>query len=151
MSNLLQVPIKKFPHAASLPLPSYATLGSAGLDLLAAIEENLILEPGKRLLVPTGIAIALPRGYEAQIRPRSGLAYKNGITLINSPGTIDSDYRGEIFLPLVNFSDQAFIIERGIRIAQMIITSYAVVEWNLVEDLEISHRNTGGFGSTGLL
>ncbi len=151
MSNLLQVPIKKLPHSETLPLPSYATLDSAGLDLLAAIDAPLLLEAGKRLLVPTGIAIALPRGYEAQIRPRSGLAYKNGITLINAPGTIDADYRGEIFLPLVNFGETNFTIERGMRIAQMIIASYSVVEWNLVEDLETSHRNTGGFGSTGLL
>jgi dUTP pyrophosphatase len=151
MSILLQVPIKKFPHSYSLALPSYATLGSAGLDLLAAVESNIILEPWKRTLIPTGIAIALPRGYEAQIRPRSGLALKNGITLINTPGTIDSDYRGEIFLPLVNFGDTPFTIERGLRIAQMIITSYSVVEWNLVEDLETSDRNSGGFGSTGLL
>ena len=151
MSQLLQVPIKKFPHSASLPLPNYATLDSAGLDLLAAIENNLILPKGKRLLVPTGIAIALPRGYEAQVRPRSGLAYKNGITLINAPGTIDADYRGEIFLPLVNFGEEDFVIERGMRLAQMIIASYSLVEWNLVEDLESSSRNTGGFGSTGLL
>jgi dUTP pyrophosphatase len=151
MSNLLQVPIKKFPHYSSLALPSYATLGSAGLDLLAAVESNIILEPLKRILVPTGIAIALPRGYEAQIRPRSGLAIKNGITLINAPGTIDSDYRGEIFLPLVNFGEKNFIIEKGFRIAQMIITSYSIVAWNLVEDLETSDRNSGGFGSTGLL
>ena len=150
MSNLLQVQITKLKHYLDLPLPSYATLHSAGMDLLAAINETQILKPLQRLLIPTGIAIALPIGYEGQIRSRSGLAYKNGIIVINSPGTIDPDYRGEIFVPLINLSDQDFTIERGMRIAQIIIGQFSPVSWDVMESLEASDRGNGGFGSTGI-
>ncbi len=150
MSNLLQVKIKRLQHSDGLPLPSYATLHSAGMDLLAAIDEKKILKYMERLLIPTGIAIALPIGYEAQIRSRSGLASKNGVVVINAPGTIDSDYRGEIFVPLINFDKQDFIIERGMRIAQMVISAFTNVSWNIVDILDETERNSGGFGSTGV-
>jgi dUTP pyrophosphatase len=150
MSKLLQVKIKKLQHADGLPLPSYATLHSAGMDLLAAINENKILKYMERILIPTGIAIALPIGYEAQIRSRSGLAAKNGVVVINAPGTIDSDYRGEVFVPLINFDKQEFIIERGMRIAQMVIGAFSNISWNLVDVLDETERNDGGFGSTGV-
>ena len=135
-----------------LPIPKYESEGAAGLDLLAAIEENksIIVLPGRAEMVPTGIAIALPSGFEAQIRPRSGLAAKNGITILNSPGTIDSDYRGEISAMLINHSKVNFKIERGIRIAQMVIAP--VVQFNLIktEILDETKRGVGGFGSTGI-
>ncbi len=150
MSNLLQVKIKRLQHSDGLPLPSYATLHSAGMDLLAAIDEKKILKYMERLLIPTGIAIALPIGYEAQIRSRSGLASKNGVVVINAPGTIDSDYRGEIFVPLINFDEQDFVIERGMRIAQMVISAFTNVSWNIVDILDETERNSGGFGSTGV-
>lgn len=150
MTHSLQVKIKKFPHAEGLPLPSYATLHSAGMDLLAAIPEKKFLKPMERFLVPTGIAIALPMGYEAQIRSRSGLAAKNGVTVLNSPGTIDPDYRGEVFVPLINLSDQDFTIERGMRVAQMIVAQFSTVNWNLFDELDETERNAGGFGSTGV-
>jgi dUTP pyrophosphatase len=150
MSKLLQVKIKKLQHADGLTLPSYATLHSAGMDLLAAINENKVLKYMERILIPTGIAIALPIGYEAQIRSRSGLAAKNGVVVINAPGTIDSDYRGEVFVPLINFDKQEFIIERGMRIAQMVIGAFSNISWNLVDVLDETERNDGGFGSTGV-
>ena len=150
MSNLLQVKIKKIIHADDLPLPSYATLYSAGMDLLAAIYDKKILKPMERFLIPTGISIALPVGYEAQIRSRSGLAAKNGIIVINAPGTIDADYRGEIFVPLINLGNEEFVIERGMRIAQMIISKFSNVCWDIVENLDNTDRNEGGFGSTGV-
>lgn len=135
-----------------LPIPKYETEGAAGLDLLAAIGEDksIIILPGRAEMVPTGIAIALPKGFEAQIRPRSGLAAKNGITILNSPGTIDSDYRGEISAMLINHSKVNFEIERGMRIAQMIIAP--VVQFNLIktETLDETKRGAGGFGSTGI-
>jgi dUTP pyrophosphatase len=150
MSNLLQIKVKKLPHSEGLPLPSYGTLHSAGVDLLAAVSENIILKPMERFLIPTGIAISLPIGYEAQVRSRSGLASKNGVIVINSPGTIDPDYRGEIFVSIINLGDKSFIVERGMRIAQMIISQFSQVSWNIVEDLDETDRSTGGFGSTGL-
>ena len=135
-----------------LPIPKYESEGAAGLDLLAAIREDksIIILPGRAEMVPTGIAIALPKGFEAQIRPRSGLAAKNGITILNSPGTIDSDYRGEISAMLINHSKVNFEIERGMRIAQMIIAP--VVQFNLIktETLDETKRGAGGFGSTGI-
>ena len=143
------VQVKKLPHAADLPLPQYATEHSAGMDLLAAIEKDVVIAPGERILVPTGLSIALPDGYEAQIRPRSGLALKNGISLVNTPGTIDADYRGEIGIILINHSKETFTVTRGMRIAQMVIAAYARAEWSVVEDLETSARGEGGFGSTG--
>lgn len=145
----LQVNIKTLPHGEDLPLPSYATINSAGMDLLAAIDNPKTLKPMERYLVPTGIAIALPEGFEAQIRSRSGLAYKNGVVVINSPGTIDPDYRGEIFVALINLSQEEFIIEKGIRIAQMIICNFSQVNWNIVKELNETIRGNGGFGSTG--
>jgi dUTP pyrophosphatase len=133
-----------------LDLPSYATNQSAGMDLLAAITEDLILSPGARKLIPTGIAISLPVGYEAQIRPRSGLALKNGINLMNTPGTIDADYRGEVGVILVNLGQEDFTVTRGMRIAQMVIAQYTIVTMKEVANLQETERGTGGFGSTGI-
>ena len=145
----VQVKIKALPHLDGLPLPSYGTMDSAGMDLLAAISETKILKPMERYLCPTGIAIALPEGFEGQIRSRSGLAYKNGIVVLNSPGTIDADYRGEVFIALINLNQEEFIIERGMRIAQIIISQFSQVNWNLVDELNDTSRGLGGFGSTG--
>lgn len=143
------VSITRLPHGADLALPSYATEHSAGLDLLAAIKEPLTIETGERVLIPTGLAIALPDGYEAQIRPRSGLALKNGISLVNAPGTIDADYRGEIGVIVINFGWEPFTIERGMRIAQMVIAPYSRASFAEVAELPSTDRGTGGFGSTG--
>jgi len=144
--------LKILENGYGLPIPKYESEGAAGLDLLAAISEskNIIILPGKAEMVPTGISIALPKGFEAQIRPRSGLAAKNGITILNSPGTIDSDYRGEISAMLINHSKVNFEIERGMRIAQMVIAP--VVQFNLIktETLDETKRGAGGFGSTGI-
>ncbi len=145
------VAITRLKHGADLDLPAYATEQSAGMDLLAAVGEDMVLAPGQRALVPTGIAIALPEGYEAQIRPRSGLAYKNGLTVLNSPGTIDADYRGEVKVLLINHGQEAFAITRGMRIAQMVVAPYTRVAWRAVDSLEDSARGVGGFGSTGVL
>ena len=131
------------------PAPSYATTGSAGMDIRANLTEPIVLEPLDRVLIPTGLYMELPLGYEAQIRPRSGLATKHGITLPNSPGTIDSDYRGELMIPLINLSREPFTIQDGERIAQMVVARHELVEWELVSDLEDSDRGTGGFGHTG--
>jgi len=143
------VAIRRLAHGAHLPLPAYATEGSAGLDLAAAIAAPLRLEPGARALVATGIAIALPAGYEAQIRPRSGLALTQGITVLNSPGTIDADYRGEIQVLLINLGRAPFAIEPGMRIAQLVIAPVSQARWREVADLPPSERGAGGFGSTG--
>ena len=137
------------PHANDLPLPAYETSESAGMDVRAAISEPLILHPGERALIPTGLKIALPPGTEAQIRPRSGLAYRNGITMLNAPGTIDSDYRGEVKVLAVNHGADPFTVERGDRIAQMVIAPVIRAELMLVESLEETERGEGGFGSTG--
>lgn len=131
------------------PLPAYATAASAGMDLRALLSEELCLRPLERVVVPTGLFIELPEGYEAQIRPRSGLAIKYGITVINSPGTIDADYRGEIMVGLVNLSAEDFVIRDGERIAQMVIAQHEQVEWQLVEALDPTERGVGGFGHTG--
>lgn len=131
------------------PAPSYATTGSAGMDIRANLTEPIVLEPLDRVLIPTGLFMELPFGYEAQIRPRSGLSTKHGITLPNSPGTIDSDYRGELMIPLINLSREPFTIQDGERIAQMVVARHELVEWELVSDLEDSDRGTGGFGHTG--
>jgi len=147
----VQVAVSRLPHGEDLDLPAYQTSGSAGLDLVAALPGNatLIIEPHARELVPTGLSIELPAGYEAQIRPRSGLALKYGVTVLNSPGTIDSDYRGEIGVILINHGTEPFEVSRGLRIAQMVIAP--VVQAQLVErSLSDSERGTGGFGSTGL-
>ncbi|MDD9906629.1 MAG: dUTP diphosphatase [Rhodospirillaceae bacterium] len=146
---MTEVAVKRLPHGADLPLPAYATADSAGLDLLAAIDAPQTLAPGARALIPTGLAIALPRGFEAQVRPRSGLALKNGITVLNSPGTIDADYRGEIGVVLINMGDEPFEISRGMRIAQMIVAPVTQLVWREQEDLSETARGTGGYGSTG--
>lgn len=144
----MKVAIQRLVHARDLALPAYATAGSAGLDLLAAIDNELVLAPGGHAAVPAGIAIALPEGYEAQVRPRSGLALKHGITVLNAPGTIDSDYRGEVTAILVNLSTTPFRITRGMKIAQLIVARHERVEWNETE-LDETGRGRGGFGSTG--
>ncbi len=145
----LSVAIKRLDHAADLDLPAYATADSAGMDLLAAVDAPVTLAPRERRLIPTGIAIALPPGTEAQVRPRSGLALKHGITVLNAPGTIDADYRGEVGVILLNTGDAPFVIERGSRIAQMVVAEYARVAWSVSDDLDASARGAGGFGSTG--
>lgn len=139
----------KILNKSAYPAPSYATELSAGMDLKADIQEPVILAPLKRAMIPTGLSIALPAGFEAQVRPRSGLAAKHGITVLNTPGTIDADYRGEIKVILVNLSDEAFTINPGERIAQMVIARHEHVEWEEVEALDETSRGKGGFGSTG--
>lgn len=143
------VKIVRLEHAGDFDLPAYATKGSAGMDLRAAVEADLVIAPGARALVPTGIAIALPPGYEAQVRPRSGLALEHGITLLNAPGTIDSDYRGEIKAILANLGSETFTLRRGERIAQLVLAPIARAIWSLEESLPQSGRGEGGFGSTG--
>jgi len=150
MIKSVKVQILQLPHAAGLNLPAYGTTGAAGMDLEAAIETPLTLRPGARALVPTGLSIALPEGYEAQVRPRSGLAAKSGVTVLNSPGTVDADYRGEIKVILANLGTEDFTIERGMRIAQMVVAAYSRVEWQAASTLEDTSRGAGGFGSTGL-
>ena len=145
----IEVALKPLEHAVGLKLPSYETAQSAGMDLTAALEEDIELDSGDRALIPTGLSIALPEGYEAQIRPRSGLAVKNGITVLNTPGTIDADYRGEISVILINHGKEPFTIERGMRIAQMVVEKYETVNWDVVKTLEETERGQGGFGSTG--
>lgn len=139
----------KIVNRSAWPAPAYATIHSAGMDLKANIEEPVTIAPLQRVMVPTGLSIALPEGTEAQIRPRSGLAAKHGVTVLNSPGTIDADYRGEIKVILVNLSDTPFIVNPGERIAQMVIARYEHVEWDEVETLDGTDRGEGGFGSTG--
>ena len=146
----MKVGIKKLPHGQDLPLPHYATAGSAGLDLLAAVEADMTLAPGARAAVPTGLAIELPLGVEAQVRPRSGLALNHGITCLNTPGTIDSDYRGEVKVILVNLGDAPFKIARGAKIAQMVIARHEQAELVEVDSLSDTVRGAGGFGSTGM-
>lgn len=141
---------KKLPHAVDLPLPSYESKAAAGMDIRAALEEPLTLAPGKRALVPTGLKMAMPPGYEAQIRPRSGLAWRNGITMLNTPGTIDADYRGEVKVLAVNLGDEPFTIQHGDRIAQMVIAPVQQCRPVQTEDLPDSERGEGGFGSTGV-
>lgn len=147
----LTINIARLPHAQDLPLPAYASEQAAGMDLTAAISAPVTLAPGARALIETGIAIALPAGFEAQVRPRSGLALKHGVTVLNSPGTIDSDYRGEIKVILANLGDEIFVIERGMRIAQMVIARHETAQFNIVTDLDETARGAGGFGSTGIV
>ncbi len=145
-----KVLVKKLEHGQDLPLPNYETIASAGMDIRAALEATIILKPGERKLIPTGLQMALPEGYEAQIRPRSGLAIRSGITMLNSPGTIDADYRGEVKVIAINHSEEEFEIKHGDRIAQMVIapvTQFPVVE---VDELDETDRGDGGFGSTGV-
>ncbi len=143
--------VVRLPHAQGLELPAYGTPGSAGLDLRAAVAEDapVTLEPGQRALIPTGLAIAVPEGHEAQIRPRSGLAVKHGVTCLNTPGTIDSDYRGEVQVILINLGQEPFVVRRGERIAQMVVAAYARLEWEEAASLDDTARGAGGFGSTG--
>ena len=148
--NTVGVQVTRLSHAADLDLPHYATEHAAGLDLMAAVAEPMTIEAGRWVLVPTGIAIALPAGYEAQVRPRSGLAAKHGVTVLNSPGTVDADYRGEIKVILINLSDQPFVVEPKARIAQLIVAPVLRVAWELVASLSETARGEGGFGSTGL-
>jgi dUTP pyrophosphatase len=148
-NNQVKVDVARLSHSAGLELPGYESTLAAGMDLLAAIEGEVIIAPGERALVPTGLAIALPPGFEAQVRPRSGLALKQGITVVNTPGTIDADYRGEVGVILINHGDTPFTIERGMRIAQMVVTPVTQAVWNEVDKLSDSARGTGGFGSTG--
>ena len=147
--SAVRVDVMRLEHGADLPLPEYATPDSAAVDLLAAVSDDMVIAPGARVLIPTGLAIALPSGYEAQVRPRSGLALKNGITLLNTPGTIDADYRGEIGIIMANLGQEPFTVERGMRIAQMLVAPVSRVAWNSVDTLSESERGTGGFGSTG--
>lgn len=141
--------VRRLAHAAGLPLPGPASAGSAGLDLRAAVENELVLVPGARLLVPTGLVIEIPPGWEGQVRPRSGLALRHGITLPNAPGTIDSDYRGELQVILANAGGEPFTIRRGDRIAQLVVAPVAAVEWVETDEISASARESGGFGSTG--
>ena len=148
---MLDVAITRLSHADGLDLPSHETDASAGLDLRAAVPDDdpVTLDPGGRDLLPTGLKIALPKGYEGQVRPRSGLAYRNGVTVLNTPGTIDADYRGEVKVLLINHGAEAFTIERGMRIAQLVVAEHAHVSWVKQEALEETVRGPGGFGSTG--
>lgn len=147
--SAVTVPVVRLAHGAGIDLPAYATEGAAGLDLVAAVAADLVLPPGGRALVPTGIAIALPPGFEAQVRPRSGLALKHGVTVLNSPGTIDADYRGEVGVILINHGDRAVTIARGDRIAQLVVARFARVAWEEAAALPESGRGAAGFGSTG--
>ena len=149
--STIQLDIRQLPHAAGLPLPAYQSAHAAGLDLLAAVPENapLVLAPGKHAMVPTGLSIALPQGFEAQVRPRSGLAAKHGVTVLNAPGTIDADYRGEIQVILINHSAEPFAIRRGERIAQLVVAPVVQAQLNPVDSLPDTGRGSGGFGSTG--
>jgi len=149
MTVNLRLPIMRLPHGMDLPLPTYATSGAAGMDVAAAVDKPVTLGAGERLAIPTGFAMAVPAGYEAQIRPRSGLALKHGVTIANAPGTIDSDYRGEVAILLVNLGDQDFTITRGMRIAQMVVAPVTQVTPIATDSLADTERGDAGFGSTG--
>jgi len=146
----IKIPIKRVYQNKNTPYPTYMTAHASGMDIYASVEETIVIEPGERVLVPTGFAIAVPVGYEAQIRPRSGLAIKYGISLLNTPGTIDADYRGEVKIILINFGKRPFEIKQGDRIAQMVIQSVCKVFWEDVTELPDSERMEGGFGHTGM-
>jgi dUTP pyrophosphatase len=146
----LTVQIRRLPSSAGLPLPAYQTSGAAGMDLHAAVHEDLVIPPRAVMLVPTGLEIAVPDGFEAQVRPRSGLAVKNRISMPNTPATIDSDYRGEIRVPLINLGDEAFVVTRGMRIAQLVVAPVVCVTWDEVADLPETGRGKGGFGHSGV-
>jgi dUTP pyrophosphatase len=145
----VSVAVTRLPHGADLDLPAYETADAAGMDLPAAVEHDVEIAPGARCLIPTGLAIALPPSYEAQIRPRSGLALRNGISLVNSPGTIDADYRGEVGVIVINHGDEPFTVTRGMRIAQMVVAPVTQAVWDEVSELAETERGAGGFGSTG--
>ncbi len=148
----MKLSIVRLPHSGGLVLPAYETAGSAGMDLRAAIDEDrqLIIKPGKRALVPTGLIFEIPEGYEGQVRPRSGLAFKHGVTCLNTPGTIDSDYRGEVQVLLINHGEDDFVIERGMRVAQMVVAAVTQAEISENELANDTERGSGGFGSTGM-
>ena len=146
----IDIPLQRLANLEGLGQPAYATSLSAGADLLAAIDRPVTIAPGARALIATGIALAVPPGYEAQVRPRSGLALKHGVTVLNTPGTIDADYRGEIGVILINHGSDDFVVERGMRIAQLVIAEVVTAAWTVVEELPESGRGEGGFGSTGL-
>ncbi len=150
MQPTVTVKIEALPSAEGLPLPQYETESAAGLDLRAAVDEPVTLQPGRRFAMPTGLKIALPVGYEAQVRPRSGLAFKHGIALVNAPGTIDADYRGEVRVLLINLGEEPFTVSRGDRIAQLVVAPVTRIEWEPVETVDTTARGTGGFGSTGV-
>jgi len=150
MTQTAKVAITTLPHAQGLDLPAYATAHSAGMDLCAAVKEDVTLGVGERKLIPTGLCIALPEGFEAQVRPRSGLALKHGLSVLNSPGTIDADYRGEVQIILANLGTESFTITRGMRIAQMVVAPYTRVTWQKTDTLSETERGSGGFGSTGV-
>jgi dUTP pyrophosphatase len=147
----ITVAVRPLPHFEGLELPAYETLGAAGMDVRAAVPEGdpMVLQPGERLMVPTGLSVAIPMGYEIQMRPRSGLAAKHGLTCLNSPGTIDSDYRGELKVILINHGTEAFTISRGERIGQMVLAPVTRLVWKTVDSLDETDRGSGGFGSTG--
>jgi dUTP pyrophosphatase len=146
---MAEVKVVRMAHAVGLELPVYATEGAAGMDVLAAVEEDLVLLPGERQAVPTGLMMAVPGGHEMQVRARSGLALKEGLAVLNAPGTIDSDYRGEVKIILANLGEKSFTITRGMRIAQLVLAPYVRAQWAEVGDLEATARGEGGFGSTG--
>ena len=148
--EIVEIEVVRLPHGRDLALPDYATAAAAGADLLAAIDQDIELKPLERRIVPTGISIALPVGFEAQVRPRSGLAAKNGVTVANAPGTIDADYRGEVGVILINLGSEPFRITRGMRIAQMVVARHARAVWREVSELGQTARGAGGFGSTGV-
>jgi len=141
--------LHRLPHSEGLPLPTYMTAGAAGMDLYAAVTDDVRIDAGSIVLVPTGLEIAIPSGFEAQVRPRSGLAVKHGISLPNTPATIDSDYRGEIRVPLINLGREAFVVSRGMRIAQLIVAAVARITWDEVSELPVTDRAAGGFGHSG--
>ena len=146
----VELAFRALPHFGELPLPAYATAGAAGMDIVAAVTEDLVLAPGGQSAVPTGLSMAVPAGHEVQVRPRSGIALRHGVTVANAPGTIDSDYRGEVKILLVNLGDADFTVSRGMRIAQIVLAPVTRADPKLVEELDDTARGSGGFGSTGL-
>jgi dUTP pyrophosphatase len=146
----LAIELKRLPAAADLPLPEYKTPGAAGMDIVAAVGADVTIQPGDITMIPTGLTMAIPLGWECQIRPRSGLAVKHGISLPNTPATIDSDYRGEILVPLINLARTAFTVQRGMRIAQLVFAQVTTARWVEVDELTMTYRAEGGFGHTGL-
>ena len=150
MSITLTLQIRRLPHASGLPLPTYMTAGAAGMDLHAAVDDEVTLEPGAIVLVPTGVEVAIAPGFEGQVRPRSGLAVRHGLSLPNTPATIDSDYRGEIRVPLINLGRESFVVTRGMRIAQLVVAPVVWVAWEEVAELPATTRAAGGFGHSGV-
>jgi dUTP pyrophosphatase len=149
VTAVLQIPIQRLPGSEGVPLPEYQTAHAAAMDLAAALPAPLTIEPGTIAVVPCGFAIALPAGYEAQVRPRSGLASRHGLTVVNAPGTIDADYRGEVKVALINLGASAVVVERGMRVAQLVVSAVPRVQWQTVDDLPPTGRGAGGFGHTG--